>query len=117
MEMISMHVPRASYLWRENLPEDCKPMAFDEQGRRLPTLDVFTPLKTDFGKGSRSRKAGKGCLWQDEWYGASKCPEAGTRITALMIRSRARVPRPPPTLSLSMMVLPGFRRTGSRWES
>ena len=57
---------------RKNLPEDCKPMAFDEQGRRLPTLDVFTPLKTDSGKGSTYRKSGKGYSWEDEWYGASK---------------------------------------------
>ena len=59
---------------RKNVPEDCKPMAFDEQGRRLPSLDVFAPHAPApaFGKGSKSRKPSKGHSWEDEWYGASK---------------------------------------------
>mmetsp|Transcript_53595 Transcript_53595/g.124827 ORF Transcript_53595/g.124827 Transcript_53595/m.124827 type:complete len:430 (+) Transcript_53595:66-1355(+) len=28
---------------QKNIPEDCKPMAFDHHGTRLPILDVFTP--------------------------------------------------------------------------
>ena len=39
-----------------NVPEDCKPMVFDENGTRLPTMDVF-PAKSD--------------TWTDEWYGSS----------------------------------------------
>mmetsp|Transcript_19385 Transcript_19385/g.40092 ORF Transcript_19385/g.40092 Transcript_19385/m.40092 type:complete len:436 (-) Transcript_19385:55-1362(-) len=67
--------------WLEkNVPEDCKPMAFDEQGRRLPTLEVFTPSQslhsTDSGKGGKYQRPGKGKPWEREWYGASK-PHAG----------------------------------------
>ncbi|CAE7846610.1 ML5 [Symbiodinium necroappetens] len=67
--------------WLEkNVPEDCKPMAFDEQGRRLPTLEVFTPLQplhsTDSGKGGKYQRLGKGKQWERDWYGASK-PHAG----------------------------------------
>ncbi|CAE7595833.1 ML3 [Symbiodinium natans] len=69
--------------WNDkNLPEDCKPMAFDEQGRRLPPQEVFTPLHAqDSGKGGkvgRYRKPGKSKSWEDEWYGASKShPQKG----------------------------------------
>ncbi|CAE7542826.1 ML5, partial [Symbiodinium sp. CCMP2456] len=67
--------------WLEkNVPEDCKPMAFDEQGRRLPTLEVFNPLQplhsTDSGKGGKYQRPGKGKQWERDWYGASK-PHAG----------------------------------------
>lgn len=50
--------------WKCNLPEDCKPMVFDETGARLPTLDVFPPSEgSDDERGSSS--------WTKKWYGGS----------------------------------------------
>ena len=46
-----------------NVPEDCKPMVFDEQGIRLPTREVFLDRR---GWGSS-----KGDQWTKEWYGSS----------------------------------------------
>ncbi|CAK9020881.1 unnamed protein product [Durusdinium trenchii] len=49
-----------------NVPEDCKPMVFDEEGIRLPTWEVFVSLDN---KASGSSSNDKG--WTNEWYGSS----------------------------------------------
>ncbi|CAE7037320.1 unnamed protein product [Symbiodinium sp. CCMP2456] len=63
-----------------NIPEDCKPMAFDENGMRLPTLDIFPAADT--GKDSRSwrtvsynNKEEGSKWWKDQWYGGSSSSE------------------------------------------
>ena len=37
-----------------NIPEDCKPMVFDEYGTRLPTMDIFPPWDSQVYHGWRS---------------------------------------------------------------
>jgi len=61
-----------------DIPEDCKPMAFDEHGRRLPTFDIFPASVVDTGKDSRSwrtvsysNKEEGSKWWKDQWYGGS----------------------------------------------
>ena len=60
------------------IPEGCKPMAFDEDGMRLPTSDIFPASLTDTGKDSRSWRtvsfdngAEASNWWKDQWYGSS----------------------------------------------
>jgi len=60
-----------------NMPEDCKPMVFDEHGTRLPTMDVFPPPhETGADNGWRNYSIedsygsyDEGKRWKDEWYG------------------------------------------------
>lgn len=62
-----------------NVPEDCKPMVFDENGTRLPTMDVFPPSE-DWrdSKGWSEWYGGEGSEWReeswkkDEWQSSSK---------------------------------------------
>ena len=51
----------------QNVPEDCKPMVFDENGIRLPTMDVFPHSLDNKGWSAKSDTVG----WTDEWYGTS----------------------------------------------
>eukprot|EP00438_Fugacium_kawagutii_P032093 Skav202514 [mRNA] locus=scaffold1359:245000:246136:- [translate_table: standard] len=54
-----------------NIPEDCKPMVFDENGTRLPTMDIFpTSRRVDHGWRNYSLDS-EGKAWTDEWYGGS----------------------------------------------
>ncbi|CAE7237144.1 ML3 [Symbiodinium natans] len=62
------------------IPEGCKPMAFDENGMRLPTSDIFPASLAD------SRKDGRSCRtlsdnnkewWKDQWYGSSSWEQNG----------------------------------------
>ena len=46
---------------RINIPESCKPMVFDEQGTRLPTMDIFPDW------GDQDERGG----WANKWYGGS----------------------------------------------
>ena len=57
-----------------NLPEDCKPMVFDEHGLRLPTLDVFPPQGGWTSKFSSNRQSRQ---WEDEWYGGIASDKGG----------------------------------------
>ena len=61
--------------WLTNaIPEGCKPMAFDEHGMRLPTLDIFPASLADSRKDARSCRTmsdNNKEWWRDQWYGSS----------------------------------------------